>query len=210
MAGKSQTKNGPKSEGTKLDSYLPWILLIAGLIALLASLMLSIEVFDRLKNPKLVPICNLSPVLSCTSVADSPQSHAFGFPNYFIGIAAYAALAMIGLAMLAGAKFKIWFWRLIEAGLFFSVLFITWLQFQSLYRIGALCIFCMIVWAATIPIFWYTTLYAFRIGALPKPAKATRAINFAQRHHLDILTVWYLLIILLILKRFWYYWSTLV
>ncbi len=92
-----------------MGQVLPWLLLIGGIIGTLAALLLSIEVFDRLKNPAFVPICNLNPVLSCTSVADSAQSHAFGFPNYFIGIGGFAAVAAIGAAMLAGGKFKKWF-----------------------------------------------------------------------------------------------------
>jgi uncharacterized membrane protein len=193
-----------------LEGFLPWLLLIGGVIALIASIALSIEVFDRLKNPHFVPICNLNPVLSCTSVADSAQAHAFGFPNYFIGIAGYAAAAAIGTALLAGARFKRWFWRLVEAGLLFAVGFLTWLQFQTLYRIGALCIFCMIVWACTIPMFWYSTLYNLQKGHLPTPTRLRRPLAFIRRHHADILILWFLIIIALILKRFWYYWQTLI
>jgi uncharacterized membrane protein len=199
-----------KKQAWTLPRVLPWMLLVGGTIALVASIMLSIEVFDRLKNPNFVPVCNLNPVLSCTSVADSNQAHAFGFPNYFIGIAGYAVVAFIGVAMLAGAQFKRWFWRLVEAGLLFSFAFITWLQFQTLYRIGALCLFCMIVWAMTGPMFWYTTLYNLRQGNIKTPKKLSRAVSFAQAHHGDILLLWFLLIIGLILKRFWYYWSTLI
>lgn len=190
---------------------MPWLFIVGGLIALVASVMLSVEVFDRLKNPSYVPVCNLNPILSCTNVADSNQAHAFGFPNYFIGIAGYAAVATIGVAMLAGARFKTWFWRLVEAGLLFAFGFITWLQYETLYRIGALCLFCMIVWAMTGPLFWYTTLYNLGAGHAPKrfTGRFPRAIAFARRHHADILILWFLVIIALILKRFWYYWSTL-
>lgn len=193
-----------------LEKTLPWLLLVGGAIALLASVMLSVEVFDRLRNPAYVPVCNLSPILSCTSVADSAQAHAFGFPNYFIGIAGYAATAAIGAALLAGARLKRWFWRLAELGLLFAFLFISWLQFQTLYRIGALCVFCMIVWVATGPMFWYLSLYNLRLGNIKLPKKLDGMVRFAQKHHGDILLLWFLLIIALILKRFWYYWSTLV
>jgi uncharacterized membrane protein len=203
-------KKAPKKTSWTLERCLPWILFTGGLIGTIASLLLTIEVFDRLKNPHFVPLCNLNPVLSCTSVADSTQSHAFGFPNYFIGIAGYAVLATVGVALLAGAQFKRWFWLGVEASLIFAMAFITWLQFQTLYRIGALCIFCMVVWAITGPMFWYTTLYNLRGGHIKTPGKLQRAVAFAQRHHGDILLLWFLLIIVLILKRFWYYWSTLI
>jgi len=174
-----------------------------------ASLGLSIEVFNRLKNPSYVPICNLNPVLSCTSVADSIQSEIFGFPNYYIGIAGFASLATIGLALLAGAKFKRWFWIALEGGLLFGISFVVWLQFESFYRIGALCIFCMVVWAMTIPIFWYTTLHVLHEGHIKTPVRLKNIVAFATHHHGDILLLWFLIIIGLIIKRFWYYWSTL-
>jgi uncharacterized membrane protein len=193
-----------------LDRTLPWILLIGGIIGTLASLLLTIEVFNKLKNPNYESPCNLNPILSCTSVADSAQAHVFGFPNYFIGIAAYAVLATVGAAMLAGAQFKRWFWLGLQCGLILAMAFISWLQFQTLYRIGALCIFCMIVWAVTGPVFWYATLYNFRVGNIKTPSKFKRTVAFAQRHHGDILLLWFLVIIGLILNRFWYYWSTLI
>lgn len=204
-------KSKPKADSPlNLQTGLPWLLLIAGAIALIASVLLSVEVFNRLKDPSYVPACNLNPILSCTNVADSSQAHAFGFPNYFIGIAGYAAVATIGIALLAGAKFARWFWRLTAAGLLFAMAFLTWLQFETLYRIGALCIFCMIVWACTIPLFWYTALYTIDEGHVTVPNRFMRLSAFLRRHHGDVLILWFLIIIGLILKRFWYYWSTLI
>lgn len=198
-----------KSKPTKLEKYLPWLLIIAGIIALLASILLTNEVFMRLKNPAYVPACNLNPIFSCTNVADSSQAHAFGFPNYFLGIAGYAALTTVGVALLAGAKFKKWFWQVVQTGMVLAIAFITWLQFETLYRIGALCLFCMIVWAATMPAFWYTTLYNLQAGNINLPKRLVPAGKLARKYHLEILTIWFLLIIALILKRFWYYWKTL-
>lgn len=198
-----------KKSVTNLVKVMPWLLIIGGLIGLVASVLLSVEVFNRLKNPAYQPVCNLSPIFFCTDVADSPQSHAFGFPNYFLGIAAYAAVMTIGLAMLAGARFHRWFWQAVQAGMTFAFVFITWLQFESLYRIGALCLFCMIVWAVTAPLFWYTTLYNLKEGHIKTPLKLKLVVAFAGRHHGDILLLWFVIIIGLILKRFWYYWSSL-
>lgn len=210
MSEPATVKSNPKHQILNFGKILPWLLLICGLIATVASILLSIEVFDRLKDPHFQPICNLNPIFSCTSVADSQQSHLFGFPNYFLGIAGYAALATVGVVLLGGAKLKKWFWQLLEVGLLFAILFLSWLQFETLYRIGALCIFCMIVWAVTMPAFWYTTLFNFQAGNIRTPTKLKGLVGFAYRHHGDILIAWYLVLIGLILKRFWYYWSSLV
>jgi hypothetical protein len=68
----------------------------------------------------------------------------------------------------------------------------------------------MLAWVATIPMFWYLSLYNFKTGQISTPKALKRFIDFSQRHHIDVLAVWFLIIIALILKRFWYYWSTLV
>lgn len=209
QAKSAKSQPAIQSKGWALKAVLPWLMLVAGAVATAASTLLAIEVFDRLKNPSFVPVCNLNPILSCTNVADSHQAHLFGFPNYFIGIGGYAAIMAFGLAIIAGAVFARWLWRLILLGLTFAVAFVTWLQFETLYRIGALCIFCMIVWACTIPLFWYTLLYNYDSGNIPVPAILKRPAGFLRRHHGDLLLLWFLIIIALILKRFWYYWSTL-
>ena len=191
-----------------LEKVLPWILLLGGAIGIIAMSLLATEVFQHLKKPSFVPICNLNPILSCTSVANSWQAHALGYPNYFLGIAGFTVIATTGAAMLAGAKFKRWFWKLTELGLLLAILFVTWLQYQTLYRVGALCLFCLVGWVAIMPVFWYTTLYNLRAENIKTPKKLRGAVAFMQRYHLEILTVWFLIIIALILKRFWYYWST--
>lgn len=213
MAARGQNPKAKTQTAKKdwsLERFLPWLLLIGGLIVTFAALMLSIETYNRLKNPSYVPVCNLNPVLSCTSVADSKQAHIIGFPNYYLGLAGYGAVTAIGLALLAGARFKRWFWRVVQAGMVFAFLFMTWLQFETLYRIGALCIFCMVLWTFTWPMFWYTTLYNFQRGNIGTPRWFVRPLAFIRRHHFDILILWFLIIIALILKRFWYYWHTVI
>lgn len=193
-----------------LASALPWILLIGGIVATIASIALSVEVYQRLKDPSYVPVCNLNPILSCTSVADSHQSEAFGFPNYYLGIGGYAAISTVGAVLLFGAKLNKKFWKVFLGGLAFAVLFLHWLIFETLYRIGSLCIFCMVVWAITVPLFWYTLIYNIQIGNIKVPKKIKAIVDFIVRHHGDVVLLWFVIIIGLILKRFWYYWSGLV
>ena len=45
-----------------------------------------------------------------------------------------------------------WYWAGLATGTLLGVAFVHWLIFQSLYRIGALCPYCMVVWAVTIPL----------------------------------------------------------
>ena len=57
-----------------------------------------------------------------------------------------------------------------NAGTLFGVGFCTWLQYQSLYRINSLCLWCCLAWVATIVMFWYVTSFNIRNGFLPAPA----------------------------------------
>ncbi|HMS23586.1 MAG TPA: vitamin K epoxide reductase family protein [Candidatus Saccharibacteria bacterium] len=193
-----------------LKQVLPYMLIIFGAIGLIAAFILTMEKMTLLSNPNYQPSCNLNPVLSCGSIIRTDEASAFGFPNPFIGLAGYSVVITIGVGLLAGATFKKWFWKGLNIGALLGFIFIHWLFYESLYDIGALCIYCMVVWAITAPLFWYTTLYNLREGNLSTPKKLKSAVQFANKHHLDILITWYMLIILAIITNFWYYWKTLI
>jgi uncharacterized membrane protein len=183
---------------------LAWLYLVGGLIGLVAAAALTLEKIAKLTDPSYVPTCSLNPVISCGSVMDSPQAAAFGFPNPLIGIAAFAVVTTAGAAMLAGFTPPRWFRVGMQAGTTFGVVFVHWLIAASLYDIRALCPYCMIVWAVTIPIFWYTTLDTLR------SFDRTRATGEALTHfHSTVPATWYAVIVILVLIAFWYYWRTL-
>lgn len=199
-----------KSQNQKITGFYPYILAIGGVLGMFAAGMLTYEKINLLQNPGSQLACDLNPIISCGSVINTDQASAFGFPNPFIGIAGFAVVLTIGMALLAGARYARWFWLGLLGGATFGVVFVHWLIWQSLYNITALCPYCMLVWSVTIPIFWYTKIEVYRQGFLKVPKKLEGTWDFVQRHHTDILLVWYLVIISLILNRFWYYWQTLV
>jgi uncharacterized membrane protein len=188
---------------------LAWLLLITGALGLAASATLTLEKIRVLEDPNYVPSCNINPIISCGSVMRTPQASAFGFPNPLIGIAGFSAIVAIGAALLAGAAFRRWFWLGLQAGTLFGIVFIHWLIDQTLYRIGALCPYCMLTWTAMIPLFWYTTLHNTQHRVIPLPASWRPAVRVASRYHWLMPLVWYVIIALMILNRFWYYWRTL-
>lgn len=192
-----------------LPQVIGWLLVVLGIVGFFAAADLSIEKVAILKNPDYQPSCNISPILSCGSVMVTKQAEAFGFPNPFIGVAGFAIVITVGMAILAGGKFKRWFWLGLQGGTLFGLLFVHWLMYQSIFSIGALCPYCMIVWAVTIPIFWYTLLYNLREKHITVQGRWKTISGFAAENHANILIFWYLAIILVILVEFWYYWSTL-
>lgn len=191
-----------------LQKSLPYILVIGGIIGYICSFIIMFDKIQILKNPNYIPSCNLNPIISCGGVMQSKQATAFNFPNPFIGLGAFPMLLTVGVVIFAGAKLKRWFWLGIEAGAIFGLLFVHWLFFQSVYRIHALCPWCMVVWVVTITTFWYVTLYNIDQKNIRLPKGQTqRVYGWVRRHHLDILAVWFLIIAGLILKHFWYYYG---
>jgi uncharacterized membrane protein len=186
-----------------------WLLLLAGAAGLAASVVLTLEKIRLLQDPHYVPSCNINPVISCGSVMATAQASAFGFPNTLIGIGGFAVVVTTGVAHLAGARLPRWYWLGLQAGLGFAICFVGWLIGQTLYRIGALCPYCMVVWTATIPLFWHTTVHNLRTRVIPWPAAWRTALDRAAGWAWTVPLLCYLAIATMILTRFWYYWSTL-
>lgn len=183
-------------------STLGTLLIGAGLLGATAALALAIEKFRLLENPLYVPACSINEAVDCGSVMRSPQAQTFGVPNPFLGLAAFPALALLGLQLAAGGALARPVAVLLQAGLTAGVVFVHWLAFQSLYRIGALCPFCIAVWIATIAAFWYVTLT--NIGSLAqRPTPGGRVAGALRRNHAVVLTAWFLVLATLVLERFW-------
>jgi uncharacterized membrane protein len=193
---------------SKLERWLPWILIVAGIIGILAAFIITQDKIHILQDPNYKPSCSINPIVSCGSVMSSDQSNAFGFSNPYIGLVGFPVLVVTGVVMLGGAVLRRWYWLGLNAGLAFGLGFVHWLFFQSVYRIGALCPYCMAVWIVIITSFWYVTLYNIQKGHLKLPKQVQPVARFARRHHLDILVLWFLIITALILHHFWYYFGT--
>jgi uncharacterized membrane protein len=182
-----------------------WWVLIAGAVGLIASATLTVEKIKLLLNPSYVPSCSINPVLSCGSVMATPQASVFGFPNPLIGIAAFTVVVVTGVLAVTKVALPQWYWIGLTVGTLAGAGFVHWLIFQSLYRIGALCPYCMVVWAVTIPLLVVVASIAFR------PVTERSALARGLFHwRWSITALWFTAVILLILERFWNYWSTLV
>ncbi|WP_415394440.1 vitamin K epoxide reductase family protein (plasmid) [Rhodococcus globerulus] len=178
-----------------------WVLTLGGAAGLTAALVLTIEKFTLLADPNYVPSCSINPVLSCGSVMITPQAAAFGFPNPLIGIVAFTIVVTTGVLTLGGVTFPQWYWVSLLAGTTLGVVFIQWLILQSLYRIGTLCPYCMVVWAVTVPIFAIVARTA--LGHIPNVG-VRAVINWRW----TIVALWFALVFVLVFVRFEDYWMT--
>jgi uncharacterized membrane protein len=180
-----------------------WVL-VAGVVGLTAALTLTIEKIEILINPAYVPSCSINPVLSCGSVMVTPQASAFGFPNPLIGIVAFTVVLLTGVLAVAKVRLPRWYWAGLATGTLLGTVFIHWLIFQSLYRIGALCPYCMAVWAVTIPLLVVVASIALQ------PQLENGVARFLYQWRWSLVTLWFTALVLMILVRFWNYWSTLI
>lgn len=202
----TDTPAGTEVERDEGVRALPWLLVVGGGIGLLAAFVLLVEKLRLLEDPTYVPSCSINPVLSCGTIMKTHQAEVFGFPNPMIGLIAFTAVIATGLALLSGARLARWYWLGLQAGVTLGLGFVGWLVFQSLYRIGALCPYCMVVWAVVIPIAWWVTLHNLRTGVLPAPRGLVTALTDYQ---VLVAVLAYLVVIGLALERFWDYWKTL-
>jgi uncharacterized membrane protein len=205
MAQKKTEKPTWKTKifGYKIQQVLPYILIVTALIGFTASFVLTVEHMSLLKDPNYNPSCSINPILSCGPVMASDTATTFGFPNPLMGIASFAAQALLGLMMLAGARMKSWFWKLWGLQVLGSVVFTLFLMQQSIFEIGAICIYCMTVWVALSVSAWYTLQYMLAEGHIGNAKSKTT--KFVRKYHGDILLVWFLLVAGLILYEFWYF-----
>ena len=190
-----------------IKRILPFILIICGLIGLGSAAILTQDTMHMLSNPAYRPSCDLNPIIACGDVMQSKQGAVFGFTNPILGLAAFPVLITIGIAMMAGARFKRWFWVGLEAGAAFGVGFTHWLFYESVYTIHSLCPYCMAVWVVTATTFIYVTIFNLQNKFIVLPRNHEKITAFIRKHHLDILLLWALIIFVLIMHHFWYYYG---
>ncbi|MCM2425016.1 vitamin K epoxide reductase family protein [Streptomyces sp. RKAG337] len=199
--GCTEPRDGDRASGR--------LLVLTGALGLLASLVITLDEFKlyeaRAAGETFTPGCSLNPVVSCGSVMESSQAHVFGFPNPVIGLVAFAMVIAVGASLLAGIRQHRWYWLGLQACTLFGVGFCTWLQFQSLYRINALCLWCCLVWTVTITLFSHVTTRNITHRVVPAPAGLRNAL---AEFPWTLPVLWTGTIGMLILARWWDFWTS--
>lgn len=180
-------------------------LVVLGALGLLAAFTLTVDKLRILADPSFTPACDLNPIVSCGSVMLSEQAEVLGFPNSLLGLVGFSAVVTLGLVLALGARLP----RLVHVGLALGSLaglaFVHWLAYQTLYEINALCPWCLVVWAVTIPTAVWSTLVAAGAGTSHTPRLVERLWNV----RFLLVLGWFLVLAGAILERFWDFWVTL-
>lgn len=138
------------------------LIALTGLVSLIAAFELVREGYLLAAEGR-TPSCDINPFFSCGSVMESWQARvALDAPNQLFGVAGYAVVTTIGVAMAQGARFQRWFWQVTTAGLLAAWLFLMWLFVQAVFAIGILCLYCMVVWVAHTILWWIFLPWAMR------------------------------------------------
>ncbi|WP_067861587.1 vitamin K epoxide reductase family protein [Nocardia shimofusensis] len=178
-----------------------WLILLFGLAGWIASVTLTVERFMIFVDPAYTPSCSLNPVLSCGSVMVTDQAAVFGFPNPLMGIVGFSVVVTLGVLAVAHVGMPRWIWGGLWAGMLLGVVFVCWLIFQSLYRIGALCPYCMVVWAVVTPLLAVLTDLLWGRSGGP--------LGILAEWRWTIVAVFYAVVLLLVFLRFQDYWLSL-
>jgi uncharacterized membrane protein len=194
------------ASGARVPVLSAWWVLIAGVVGLVASMALTVEKFKLLLDPHYVPSCNVNPIVSCGSVMTTPQASVLGFPNPLLGIIGFTVVVVTGVLAVSKVTLPRWYWIGLSVGTLVGAVLVHWLIFQSLYRIGALCPYCMAVWAVTVPLLVVLVSIVFR-PVLDRGVSALARVLYQWRW--SIVTLWFTAVFLMIMVRFWDYWSTL-
>lgn len=186
----------------RISRIYAWVLSIGGTLGLIAMTWQASERIHMLKNPGIALNCNLNPVVDCGGVLGNKLAAVLGFPNAFLGMIFFAILASSGLMLLSGGTFQKWYRHYVMVVATILMLFSVWFFGVSLYVLGKICIFCVVGWVVSVPIFWYSLIY-FLQNCTKKFGDATQKFtNFITRHHIDIVVVTYAIMIVLYLIRF--------
>ncbi|GED99883.1 hypothetical protein nbrc107696_03300 [Gordonia spumicola] len=188
------------TERPSVSPVAAWVLLITGVLGLAAAAMLTIERIELLINPQASLSCNFNPIISCGSVMTTEQARFFGFPNPILGLPAFAVIITTAVLAIGRVNLPRWYWIGQTIGASLGWIFVHYLIFQSAFRIGALCPYCMVVWTI-VPIIWALSLSR----ALPD-SKLGRSV---REWITVLLPVWYIGVLCVIGVKFWDYWQTL-
>ena len=165
-----------------------------GALALLAATILTIDKISlltaKVEGTEKTLNCDISAWVSCSGVMESDQAAAFGFANSIIGVIGFAVVVALGVVLLAGATLPRWIWGGLQGGVLFGIGFVTWLQSQSIYDIGLLCPWCMVVWAMMIPLFVLVTAHNLRLFA-----PESGVTRFVSNWTTLIVALWYVAVI---------------
>jgi uncharacterized membrane protein len=164
---------GPRRLSTR---SLAVLLVVLGAVGFAASGWLAIERYLTLVNPDHALSCSLNVFVDCGAAMNSWQGRLLGFPNPYLGVAAFPVVITTGVVLLAGFRAPRWYRLGLLAGTVLGEVLVFFLMWTSLYALVSLCIYCMVVWTVMWPLLWYQLVHAVQLGDVRLPDGVARAV----------------------------------
>ena len=151
-------------------------MIISGSLGLFTSFVLSIEAWQLAADSSARFGCDISSVLSCSTVAQTWQARILGFPNAFLGIFFEAVVLAISVGIFAGVKFPRWY--MLGTNLLYTIalFFAFWLFGQSYFIIQVLCPCFLLITLTTTLVFGGITRINIRDRVIPAPEGLRRIV----------------------------------
>lgn len=188
----------------RADRALFITMLVSALLSLTASFVLSVDAVRLAADPNTALSCNINATISCGTVGTSWQASVFGFPNAFLGLIAEPVVITLAVASLAGVRFPRGFLFAAQVVYLLGFLFAYWLFFEAVFRIGALCPWCLLVTLSTTGVFASLTRFNIQENNLYLPAQVHERLLTGLCWGLDRLVVglWLLGLAVFIVVRY--------
>lgn len=169
---------GPQPLGGRTMGLL---LVVLGGIGFVAAFALAWEKYLAFVDPDRTASCTINLFVTCSAAMDSWQGALFGFPNPYLGVAAFPVVITTGVMLLLGTRLPRWYWTSLLIGTVLGQALVFFLMYTSFYVIVALCPYCMVVWTIMWPLLWYQVVRGVRSGDLPVGAGLRDAL-VSNRH----------------------------
>lgn len=184
-------------------------LLLGGMIGLLASFILTLDKIKLLENPKFIPGCSLSPIITCTAAMSSAQATTFGVPNSMVGIVLFTALVVVSGSIVIGVQYSQRLLAVVAYTAAAGFLFTNYLILQSILVLHVVCPWCFTIWlSAPIILLGATMLYAQKSNDMTSK-KLNRIASKTLQHSHQLILLWYVALFILLAVTFRDFFATL-
>lgn len=178
------------------------VLAVMACVGLMASFVLTYETLEVAKNPSHVPSCNISPLVSCSSVMSEPSSEVFGLPFSVFGIAAFGALLAFSVLMIVGTKFAALIWKAAIGASLAGMAAVIYMICLSIFSYGTICPWCFVTWIVTIVIFWSVMTYVAAARPIKLKGRADACSKFWDKNAPMILASIIVALVFILVFRF--------
>lgn len=142
------------------------LLVVLGGVGFVASFALAWEKYLAFVEPERTASCSINLFVTCSAAMDSWQGALLGFPNPYLGVAAFPVVVTTGVMLLLGTRLPRWYWMSLLVGTVVGQALVFFLMWTSFYAIVALCPYCMVVWTIMWPLLWYQVVRGVQSGDL--------------------------------------------